>query len=186
MKVSCAVITTALMPICHHILSQAASQPLYGTSSAPPHMAAAMQAAASGPQDLDTFSRPSAPSLLDVEYPPPPGMPLGGGLAAVGGLQPPPAAALSAPPMGQAARPTEVPLSASGRRMSAPRLEDEGWWDGTPAVAPSRPASEPGDASAAAAAASKPTDSSDDSAFCVVCLDNPSTAGVLHGDSVHK
>jgi hypothetical protein len=74
--------------------------------------------------------------------------------------------------------------------MSAPRLEDEAWWEGTPALPPSRPASEPGDASAAAAAAAaaatKPTDSSDDSAFCVVCLDNPSTAGVLHGDSVHK
>lgn len=151
-------------------------------------MAAAMQAAAGSTQELDTFSRPSAPSLLDLEYPPPPGMPLGGGLAAVGGLQPPPAAALSAPPLGQPSRPTEVPLSASGRRMSAPRLEDEAWWDGTPALPPSRPASEPGDASAAAAAAaaSKPTDSSDDSAFCVICLDNPSTAGVLHGDSVHK
>jgi hypothetical protein len=169
----------------------APAYPLYGTSSAPPHMASAMQAAASGPQDLDTFSRPSAPSLLDLEYPPPPGMPLGGGLAAVGGLQPPPAAALSAPPMGQQGqRPEELPLSASGRRMSAPRLEDEAWWEGTPALPPSRPASEPGDASAAAAAAAaaatKPTDSSDDSAFCVVCLDNPSTAGVLHGDSVHK
>lgn len=186
---------TQARPLCftHHIhfptCLQAASQPLHGTSSAPPHMAAAMQAAASGTQELDTFSRPSAPSLLDLEYPPPPGMPLGGGLAAVGGLQPPPAAALSAPPLGQPPRPTEVPLSASGRRMSAPRLEDEAWWDGTPALPPSRPASEPGDSSAAAAAvaaASKPTDSSDDSAFCVICLDNPSTAGVLHGDSVHK
>ena len=132
-------------------------------------------------QPLDAYSRPSAPSLLDFDYAPAPGMPLSGGLAA---------ATLSCPPVGQAARPGELPLSASGRRMSAPRLEDEAWWEGAPAVAPSRPASEPGTstaaAAAAAAAAARPTDSTDDSAFCVVCLDNPSTSGVMHNESVHK
>lgn len=96
---------------------------------------------------------------------------------------------------GPAGRPQHLPVSVSGRRQSAPRLEDDSWWSSTPAVPPSRAHSELG-AGAAAAVASAPSvlagaggsgnpfDADPDT--CVVCLDAPATAGVLHGDSVHK
>lgn len=169
---------------------------LQGASSAPPQMSADMQAAAaagaaggagtSTPStpggvplaQLESFGRPTAPSLLDFDYPP--AAPLAGGLAAAasssGGAGP------SAPP-----QQGQLGTTLSGRHMSAPGLEDDSWWQNTPAAPPSRPSSEPGDREQAQAAkAQAAADATDDSAVCVVCMDAESTSGVLHGDSVHK
>lgn len=95
---------------------------------------------------------------------------------------------------GAGGRPQHLPVSVSGRHQSAPRLEDESWWAGTPAVPPSRAQSELAGGSAATASAppglagasgsGNPFDADPDT--CVVCLDGPATAGVLHGESVHK
>ncbi len=146
--------------------------------SAPPQLAGALQAAAAsagGPAPssplppTQSYGRPSAPTLLDADYPPP----------AVGA--------------GPADRPQHLPVSVSGRHQSAPRLEDESWWSSTPAVPPSRAQSELAGGAAVASAppglagaggSGNPFDADPDT--CVVCLDAPATAGVLHGDSVHK
>lgn len=146
--------------------------------SAPPQLAGALQAAAAsagGPAPssplppTQSYGRPSAPTLLDTDYPPP----------AVGA--------------GPADRPQHLPVSVSGRHQSAPRLEDESWWSSTPAVPPSRAQSELAGGAAVASAppgltgaggSGNPFDADPDT--CVVCLDAPATAGVLHGDSVHK
>ena len=93
---------------------------------------------------IESFGRPSAPSLLDLEYHPPPSMPLGGGMGLVsGGSAPaayPPLAQVAA--HGQQQAPQQLPLSESGRRMSAPRLEDDAFFGDVPAAPLSRPASE--------------------------------------------
>ncbi|KAL4436738.1 hypothetical protein ABPG75_003877 [Micractinium tetrahymenae] len=181
-------------PQVHHAEQPGSAPPVgapgalqHSGGSAPPQLAGALQAAAAGASGslpgppgaplpaTQSYGRPSAPTLLDMDYPPP----------AVG--------------VGPDGRPQHLPISVSGRHQSAPRLEDDSWWSSTPAVPPSRAHSEMGPGAAAAAAVASappglagaggsgscnPFDADPDT--CVVCLDAPATAGVLHGDSVHK
>ena len=169
-----------MLPTFPPVLQRPHGSHLQPTGSAPAALAAAMQAAAaagggtpggSGAVHLDSNGRPSAPALLDMDYPPLGSMPLGAGLGAAAG----------------AGRPQQPPLSASGRHMSAPRLEDAGWWSDAPPAPISRPASE---TMAAGVVASAPaglgSGAEGDSALCVFCMDAPATAGLLHGESVHK
>jgi hypothetical protein len=132
-----------------------------------------------GVENLQSFGRPSAPALLDLDYPLPQ-LPLAAGAAALTG---------SSSGGVVAARPSHLPISTSGRHASAPRLQDDAWLSDVPAAPPSRAASESGAAAASGgggAAAQPPANPSDDSAVCVFCMDAPATAGVLHGESVHK
>jgi hypothetical protein len=106
---------------------------------------------------------------------------------------------------GNPAYPAAAPLEAGAggagaaqppltTRVSAPRLGDDGWHTAVPALSPSRSSSESSKMAAAAAQAGPQAqagkapagDGVDDSALCVICMSEPATAGVLHGQSVHR
>jgi hypothetical protein len=114
---------------------------------------------------------------LDLDYPP---LPLAAGTAALGGGG-----------GGSAAHPQHSSIAAAGRLQSAPRLDDNRWLTDSAVVPPTRATSEAGAQAAAASAVAAgsggiPANPSDDSSVCVFCMDAPATAGVLHGDSVHR
>ncbi|KAI3426006.1 hypothetical protein D9Q98_007974 [Chlorella vulgaris] len=106
---------------------------------------------------------------------------------------------------GNPAYPAAAPLEAGAggagavqppltTRVSAPRLGDDGWHTAVPALSPSRSSSESSKMAAAAAQAGPQAQAGkapagegvDDSALCVICMSEPATAGVLHGQSVHR